>query len=211
MKRRSFGNLRQLPSGRYQASYVDPNGQRRNAPDTFGTKKEADAWLADMRTKINRREWTEPETQGQTFREYATSWLLEKAHRLRPKTIKRYATLLDNHLFPYLGEYSMIEITPAEIRAWRAKLTDSFKRRIKSGNVPNRKTTGEATAADAYNLCHAIMQTAKRERVIYYNPCIIEGAGNVAVAERKPAELDELDIIANNMPDRYRALIYFAA
>ena len=164
-----------------------------------------------MRTKINHREWTEPETQGQTFREYATSWLLEKAHRLRPKTAKRYATLLDNHLFPYLGGYAMIEITPAEIRTWRVKLSNEFKRRIKAGNVPNKKTTGEATIADAYNLCHAIMQTAKRERVIYYNPCIIEGAGSVTTQERKPATLEELDIIANNMPERYRALVYFAA
>lgn len=30
--RSSFGALRKLPSGRYQASYLDPHGNRVNAP-----------------------------------------------------------------------------------------------------------------------------------------------------------------------------------
>src|SRR5947208_3164526 len=32
-RRRRFGNVRKLPSGRYQSSYLGPDGQRRTAPD----------------------------------------------------------------------------------------------------------------------------------------------------------------------------------
>ncbi len=47
--RRGFGAIRQLPSGRFQASYVDSDGRRRPAPMTFDTQAEAQAWLAGRR------------------------------------------------------------------------------------------------------------------------------------------------------------------
>ena len=40
-RRRRFGRVRKLPSGKYQASFVGPNGRRQNAPDTFLTKTDA--------------------------------------------------------------------------------------------------------------------------------------------------------------------------
>jgi hypothetical protein len=42
---RRFGNVRKLPSGRYQASYLGPDGQRRNAPETFERKGDAEKAL----------------------------------------------------------------------------------------------------------------------------------------------------------------------
>ena len=58
--RRGFGNLRKLPSGRWQASYVGPDGQRHNAPATFGTKTDAGGWLAAQQTDIARGTWGKP-------------------------------------------------------------------------------------------------------------------------------------------------------
>lgn len=40
--RRAFGNVRKLPSGRYQARHLDPDGQIRPAPQTFERKREAE-------------------------------------------------------------------------------------------------------------------------------------------------------------------------
>jgi hypothetical protein len=40
-RRRRFGRVRKLPSGKYQASFVGPNGKRQNAPDTFLSKTDA--------------------------------------------------------------------------------------------------------------------------------------------------------------------------
>ena len=40
--RRSFGKIKKLPSGRYQASYLGPDGERHNGPVTFLAKMDAD-------------------------------------------------------------------------------------------------------------------------------------------------------------------------
>ena len=37
-RRRRFGTIRRLPSGRYQARYPGPDGVRRSPDDTFATK-----------------------------------------------------------------------------------------------------------------------------------------------------------------------------
>ena len=60
MTRRGYGALRRLPSGRYQASHIGPDGRRYNAPETFDTRGDADAWLAAQRTDIARDEWQPP-------------------------------------------------------------------------------------------------------------------------------------------------------
>ena len=85
-RRRYFGNIRELPSGRYQASYKGPDGARHTAPQTFDSPQYADAWLSRVRTDIQRGDW-EPLTsksieakleadRTQVFGEYAGGgWL----------------------------------------------------------------------------------------------------------------------------------------
>jgi hypothetical protein len=43
--RRRFGNVRRLPSGRWQARYIGPDGLTRTAPNTFATERQAQKWL----------------------------------------------------------------------------------------------------------------------------------------------------------------------
>ena len=50
--RRSFGKIKKLPSGRYQASYLGPDGERHNGPVTFLAKQHADQWLAMRQSEI---------------------------------------------------------------------------------------------------------------------------------------------------------------
>lgn len=48
-RRRSFGAIRKVKSsGRYQASYMGPDGVRHLAPDTFDTESAVDDWLAQV-------------------------------------------------------------------------------------------------------------------------------------------------------------------
>ena len=44
--RRSYGSIRKLPSGKYQASYKDLKGSNQVAPQTFKTREAADQFLA---------------------------------------------------------------------------------------------------------------------------------------------------------------------
>ena len=58
--RRSFGKIKKLPSGRYQASYLGPDGERHNGPVTFLAKQHADQWLAMRQAEIVEQSWKPP-------------------------------------------------------------------------------------------------------------------------------------------------------
>lgn len=59
--RRGWGKLRKLPSGRWQASYIwPPELERHNAPITYVSKMDAEAWLASERRLIEQEAWTPP-------------------------------------------------------------------------------------------------------------------------------------------------------
>jgi len=55
--KRSFGNVRKLPSGRFQARYTAPDGGYITAPRTFAAKIHAEAWLSDRLREIDAGAW----------------------------------------------------------------------------------------------------------------------------------------------------------
>ena len=58
--KRSFGSVRQLRSGNYQARYSGPDTVRHTSPVTYTSKMDAEAWLVDERRKISSGTWTAP-------------------------------------------------------------------------------------------------------------------------------------------------------
>jgi hypothetical protein len=118
-KRRRFGNVRRLPSGRFQASYVGPDGQRRTAPDTFRTKTDADRWLASIETNLHRSGWVDDALGRQPFGDYARGWL-----RDNPKIGDRWReTCLRNlriHLAP-LADLPLRALTPSVVATGTAR------------------------------------------------------------------------------------------
>jgi hypothetical protein len=59
-QRREFGTIRRMRSGRFQASYTGPDGTRHKHVITFVERRDAEAWLAAERRKIERSEWQAP-------------------------------------------------------------------------------------------------------------------------------------------------------
>ena len=63
-KRRGFGGMRRLPSGRWQAFYAGPDLKRHTAPTTFSAKIDAEGWLASERRLTEDSEaWRPPKTR----------------------------------------------------------------------------------------------------------------------------------------------------
>src|SRR5665213_1084620 len=85
-KRSTFGSIRKLPSGRYQARYTAPDGKMRKAPVTYDTRLDAGTWLTTIRADIIRGTWAPPaaESDAYTFGAYAESWLEQRD--LKPRT-----------------------------------------------------------------------------------------------------------------------------
>ncbi len=195
--RRSFGAVRELPSGYYQARYVGPDRQTYRAPVTFSTYGDADTWLSGVRADIARDKWVSPATRKATtvptLTEYATTWLADRA--LKPRTAAHYRQLLDAHVLPALGDHPVNAITPIVVRTWHARLD-----------------TGPTAKAHAYSLLKTILGTAVTDDVLPANPCRVRGAGqSQRVVQVKPATLDELAALVAALPDRYRALVLLAA
>jgi integrase len=188
---RPFGGARQLPSGRWQAYYPGPDGRRYTAGGTFATEREARDWLDDVRSEIRRGTWRRPELGQQRLDEYAVAWLTARDD-LKPRTQDLYADLLDLHVFPILGGVSLERLTPQLVRQWHRELG---------------QRTGATRRAQAYRLLRTITNQAVRDGAIVTSPCVLRGAGTVRHAERVPATLDELAVIAAAVPDRYRMLV----
>lgn len=203
-QRRSFGKVRKLPSGNFQASYV-VDGQRYLAPITFGARTDAAAWLDMRHAELLEYRWKPappPEPEKVTLRDYSAKWLDTRRNRrgepLKPRTKALYRGLLDNHILPLLGDYPLTDITPEMVDDWHDRLLP---------DAPTRR-------AHAYTLLHSIMKAAStgRRRVIESNPCQVEHATKVDRATVTiPATVAEVDAIADAMPERYKAAVLIAA
>jgi integrase len=193
-KRSAFGSVAKLPSGRYRARYTQPGTERWvNAPTTFDTRLDAQTWLATVHADLVRGAWLPPDTDI-TLARYAETWL---AHRtLKDRTREHYRKLLDRLILPTLGATPLRKLTPALVREWHART---------AVDTPTAR-------AHAYGLLKTICSTAVSDDLIAANPCRIRGAGQAQrVSQTEPAALDELAVIVDNMPDRYRLMVLLAA
>jgi integrase len=200
--------LRQFRSGRWKASYTGPDGLLYEAAHTFDAKEDAEAWLTDRRREINQELWLPPATVEQkaakrkadvTFGEYADGWLETRTVRgrpLRPRTKAHYRGLLDGHIVPTFGAKPIRSITMQMVDRWYAK------------TLPDHPTM----RAHCYSLLKTILETAlTRDRLIDSNPCVIRGGGTT---ERKikprPATLEQLNVIVEEMPENLRLMVLLA-
>lgn len=192
MARRDYGSVRKLPSGRWQARYRNRGGRLVSAPETFTTKGDATAWLAQTQTDQARGQFIDPRAGRITVGAFADQFLAERV--LAERTAETYRGLLHSHIRPTLGDIEMGQLAPGTVRAWHSRLARSHP----------------STAAKAYRLLRTICNTAVLDEVIARSPCRVEGAGTEHAEERPIATLEEIDVIVEAMPDRFRALVLLA-
>ena len=194
-KRRGFGRLRQLPSGRWQAAYIGPDTKLHTAPRTYANEHDAEGWLAAERRKIDLETWGAVErSDGITLRDYADRWI-EQRH-LRTRTRKHYESMLKRLILPDLGDIKLVKLTPARVREWHAGLGSAH---------PTRN-------AHAYALLHAICATAVADEVLDANPCRIRAA----MQTKRKRDVDvltpaQVDALAAAMPAELSASVVLAA
>lgn len=104
-KKRRFGRVRRLPSGRYQARYPGPDGIDRPAPETFPAKSSADVWLTRKEAEILDGAWIDPAAGKVLFWVYASTWVRDRV--LKPRTDELYRGLLTNHLDQFFGNMNV--------------------------------------------------------------------------------------------------------
>lgn len=191
--RRSFGAVRKLPSGRYQASYLDPAGQRRAAPSTFTAKIDADAWLSVQRAALETGSWRGRDDRV-TVGEYAQQWL--PTHQVRERTRYHYGVQIDRWIVPTFGTTPMVDVTPAMVRKWLS---------IFPADKP-------AARANAYRVLAQLFRAAADDGIVAETPVRVRGAGQY---ERKreghALTVAEVSALAGKAPEGRQLAILLAA
>ena len=191
--RRHFGNVRKLPSGRFQASYWW-EGARHIADRTFRTKADGYAYLDAISATITRGEWIDPNAGRCLFGDYANEWLSQRTD-LRPLSRDQYASLIANHLGPAFGDMELARISTGQVRAWYG--------------LTSARRPGAATSA--YRLLRAIFNTAVTDELVSKNPCRIRGAGTDRSQEREIPTVAQVEALMVAMPAKLRAAVVLAA
>lgn len=200
MARRSWGTLRRLSSGRWQARFRTASGKQVGVPGTFVAKGEASRALARLQADNYHGPWLDPKAGRVTLDTYADTWIssrLVSGRPLAPRTAELYRSLWRLHISPALGSIERGRLEAAAVRAWHGSLL--------------LKGPGRSTVAKSYRLLRAACQTATEDDLIARNPVAIRGAGQERTTERPMFTMAQVDALAGAVDERWRALILMAA
>jgi integrase len=193
-KRRQFGKIRRLPSGRWQARYRDGSGQEVAAPYTFATKADAGRFLARVQADMDRGEWRDPRLSQVTFGQWTTDYLAGARHK-RETTKARDETVLRKHFLPTLGSKALPAITPLDVRGVVEAMAE---------------TLAPATVRTNYAVLKAVMNAAVEADLVVKSPC--RGVRLPSGKRRQRATLtpEDLERLAAGMRPEYRPIVYVA-
>lgn len=201
--RRRFGSIRKLPSGRWRGFYTGPDGLVHNAPHTFQSKGDADAWLAVESSKVSRGRWKSPaqkraeartaEARRVTLAEFATEALVRR--RLRDTTREATDRLMRRCVLPTFGQVVVGDITPQAVNRWYGSMSAT----------PTQQS-------NAYGLLRSVMRDAMNDELIERNPCRVRG-GSTKTRAREPVALSAAELgryLAAITNDNHRTALMLA-
>jgi len=228
-RRRAFGSVERLPSGRFRARVVGPDGRYVSAPTTFTTRTDASVWVDVQHADLVRGTWRAPvrPSASPTLAAYVGEWI-EQHPTARESTKELYRGLLRTCIAPTLGRAAVSRLTAAAVRRWHHDLglrlaADAEARRQRLAAAGRQGSAasvrdGAARQAQAYRLVRAAMATAVTDGLLAANPCTIRGAATPrrAVGRSRPVTdrlLSSVQVAAAAaaMPARYRVLVLMAA
>ncbi|WP_018024319.1 tyrosine-type recombinase/integrase [Corynebacterium ulceribovis] len=216
-----FGNIRELPSGRYQARYFY-RGTFYKAPSTFRTERLAASWLTKEEELITFDKWTPPQDrQAKKAKDEARKRLgtvtvgqwLETFHdglrtRMRPikeSTLQSYMRAVNGrimapippgdsvHDITRLKNIALSDLTKDDVHRWWDAL----------GRTYDTPTINQ----NAYKRLRAALAHAVERDLIDANPVSVrDAAARVKRKEKYLPEDWELKAILKEMPARYKVL-----
>ena len=204
-KRRSFGAVRKLPSGRFQSSYISPEGLRQSAAGTFATRTDADGYLNSVRYEIDKGLWAleqknESAQERILFGDFALSHIAKQTTSrgalLKPSTKSHYKKLLRVNLKDFL-EIPIWDITKPMVDEW-------YLIAISEGRF--------STASKAYKLLSGVCKRAVLDDVIIKNPCAVRGAQSASTGKKIVCPTPEqVNLLARQIAPKYRMMVLVSA
>jgi integrase len=179
--------------GRYRARWREyPGGPQKTRQ--FARKGDAERFLDAVRGDLAHGTYVDPAGGRMLFRDYAEQWRSIQVHR--STTTAQVETYLRRHAYPHLGSRQLGAIRRSDVQAWVKELT----RVLAPGSVEL-----------VYRWVSTIFKAAVGDRLIAASPCIGITLPKRNDAEVVPLNVSEVEALVAAVPDRYRALIVFAA
>ncbi|MFZ2563072.1 tyrosine-type recombinase/integrase [Corynebacterium variabile] len=130
--RRTFGAVRELPSGRFQAKYTGPDGKWHKAPRTYDHRGDAEGWLNTERKLIDLEVWTPPTQRAEeaaksaeranlTVQDLCARWL--QSPHLKASSADSHRRMLELRVLNTdLADEPVINVDRLRIAEWWAQV-----------------------------------------------------------------------------------------
>ena len=179
--------------GRYRARWREyPGGPQKTRQ--FDRKVDAERFLDGIRGDLARGVYIDPSDGKTLFQPYAEQWRAGQLHR--PSTAAQTETYLRVHAYPFLGHRPLGAVRRSEIQAW----------------VKNRSgVLAPGSVEVLYRWVATIFKAAVGDRLIAVSPCERIALPKRARHDVVPLEVAAVEALVGAVPERFRALIVFAA
>jgi integrase len=171
----------------------DPvTGKRRVQYHTFrGSKRQAQAKLAELLAAVGRSEYVEPSrtTVAEFVRARVDQW--EAAGDISARTAQRYRQLVENQIVPQLGNKLLQKLRPLDVEQWHTSLRTS-------GRVRGQGGIAARTIGHAHRVLSKALRDAARHELVTRNvakaqlaPKVNESNG-MAIVQDVPSLVEKL-------------------
>jgi hypothetical protein len=152
-------NIKQLPNGRWQASYRKLDG--REVAKTFDRLKDARRWRREGLVAVkDRGEYVDPKLGRATVREYGECRRAAQLHH-RPNTRDLVESVLRLHVYPHLGDRPMNRVLRTDVELL-------VKRWVEDG-------AAASTISSRFKVVRGMFRAAVRDDVIRRTPATASG------------------------------------
>jgi integrase len=187
-----MASIKRRSDGRWRARYRDPGGRER--AKHFARRIDAERWLDGKRAQLVRGDYVDPAAGKVTFGEYAATW--QAGQVCRPSSAAKIDRTLRRHVLPRWESRPIGSIRPSEVQSWVREVADHL--------APN-------TVASVVRTASAVFRAAIADRLIAVSPCAGVKLPEIVSDRVTPLELSQVHALADEMPDRYRALVVLGA
>ncbi|PKO03878.1 MAG: hypothetical protein CVU43_00750 [Chloroflexi bacterium HGW-Chloroflexi-5] len=148
---RNEGSIFQLRNKKWRAQvYSKGNRLSKNTE----TKSEALEWIRNTQTQINKG--YDIKGSSVTLKEYLPSWLEKHRLSIKPRTAYSYASVINNHIIPLIGDRKLRDLRLLEIENFYSSLLD--------------KGIGPRTVKIVHNILHTSLNKALKYGLVIFNP-----------------------------------------
>jgi integrase len=176
MGEHGHGTVAKLPDGRYRVAVTMPDGRRvwRRAR----TEREAER----IRRQLVEARELDLDPSRQTLADFLRSWIAglrgARNQRVRPRTLDHYEMIVERHIIPTLGAYSLARVDVRRIQAW---------------------LDADPLAARTVHHHHAVLRralnVAVKQRLLAYNPASHVEIPEVDDDRSDPLTADEVRLL----------------